>query len=103
MAWMDVVLPGWTWRPRDGRGEVVRDVARSSEGLHGRQRVCTVVRGSARSSEGLHGRQRSRGEVGGDVARSAESRGVVGTEPWRRRHRAVASFRRGCLDVVRGG
>ena len=26
VAWMDMASPGWTWRPRDGRGDVHRDV-----------------------------------------------------------------------------
>ena len=56
-----------------------------------------VGRDVARSAETWRGRQR-RGEVGTDVARSAQSADVL----WR----AVASFgepwcRRGCLDVVR--
>ena len=57
VAWMDVVPPGWTWRPRNGRaevGSVLRGSALSPEGRHCHQRVGTVTRGSALSPEGRH-------------------------------------------------
>ena len=52
--------PGRTWRPRDGCGDVHRDVEGLATSLEGRQRpqrVGSVLRGSALSLEGRHCRQ----------------------------------------------
>ena len=49
MAGMDVAWTGWTWRGRDGRGELGMDVESSGEPWH-RQRVGAVSRRSALSS-----------------------------------------------------
>ena len=76
VAWMDMASPGWTWYPRDGCGDVHRDVegfAASLEGRHCHQRVGTVTRGSALSPEGRHCHQRVGTVTRGAMALSGET------------------------------
>ena len=60
-----------TWRDRQRRGEVGRDVERSAETWRGRQRRGEVGRDVERSADTWRDRQRH-GEIGRDVASSGE-------------------------------